>query len=836
MRITLLQEERYLPSYNGGNKSSRRLLEALARHGHECLVLCSACPRTTPLQVFREEMARRGIPVREPAPGRFEYQHAGVRVAGMPPAGLDERREFLLAAIQRCRPDVVVVSADPRYYLLESALRAAPGRVVFVVHSHEHVPFGPFSRRTDSRQMDLLRGTDAVVAVSHYSQAFLREHGGLDAVLLRFPVYGDGPFTRLGRPDRGCVTLINGSVEKGVDLFMELAGSFPRRDFAVVRWWLADRTLAALVRFPNVRLLEPADEIDEILRRTKVLLMPSLLPETFGLSAVEAMLRGIPVLASDLGGLPEATLGVAPLLPVRPVEVRDGEFVAPPQEAGPWREALGRLLDDPSSYERSAAESRHAASRFVAPIDHRPFEDLFRRIASRHGPVSPGDGRPIGVVDPYDAAFLLAEELQRRGHPCVGIDSSEHVDAEIRAKCRPERMHAIVRHRGDVGATRAELRRLGVDSVLHGCETGVTLADRLCEAMDFCPNGTVLSEARRDKWLMAAAARRCGIRVPDQCCSGDLGELLAWARQRGRWPVVAKPPHSLASEGVHVCRTEPELEQAFGRLFQHRNISGLVNHAVLVQELIYGDQYVLDTVTRDGEHYLAGVWAYGRPEFADDVIRSARGAGDWPASLSHVSWDEINYAAVGSNSKRILPGEGELAEALFSYATRVLDALAIRHGPAHFEIMWVDGEPLLVEVGARLHGAPSTHWMCRICTGTSQMDLTIDAFLNPAHFLRTARRDYRLRWHGYNYRLHPWRAGSFRGFHGLDRIERLPSFQSFFYMSPPKTIVFKDCLGVVALIHPDDEVIRRDCQSILELERQDLFDLGAPADDRPRYS
>ena len=92
------------------------------------------------------------------------------------------------------------------------------------------------------------------------------------------------------------------------------------------------------------------------------------------------------------------------------------------------------------------------------------------------------------------------------------------------------------------------------------------------------------------------------------------------------------------------------------------------------------------------------------PRFASAVLSAVEGNGKWPASLSHVTWDEINYATVGSNSKTILPGDDNLAEALFGYASRALDALGIRCGPAHFELMWIDGGPLLVEVGARLHG------------------------------------------------------------------------------------------------------------------------------------
>lgn len=51
-----------------------------------------------------------------------------------------------------------------------------------------------------------------------------------------------------------------------------------------------------------------------------------------------------------------------------------------------------------------------------------------------------------------------------------------------------------------------------------------------------------------------------------------------------------------------------------------------------------------------------------------------------------------------------------LEKRLAEYTFGCLDALGIRNGPSHAEVMWLDDEnaPCLVEVGARPHGSVSS--------------------------------------------------------------------------------------------------------------------------------
>ena len=123
----------------------------------------------------------------------------------------------------------------------------------------------------------------------------------------------------------------------------------------------------------NVTVLEPDDNIDNILRRARVLLLPSIWAEARARILVEAMLRGVPVLAADVGGIPEAMMGVPYLLPVNMIQRYKPEVneqmvpvaEAPPQDIGPWLEALTRLTSDRGHWEELSALGRRKALEYV---------------------------------------------------------------------------------------------------------------------------------------------------------------------------------------------------------------------------------------------------------------------------------------------------------------------------------------------------------------------------------------------------------------------------------------------------------------------------------------
>jgi glycosyltransferase involved in cell wall biosynthesis len=156
-------------------------------------------------------------------------------------------------------------------------------------------------------------------------------------------------------PARRNLTFVCPLPVKGVEIVLGLAAR--RRDIPFVfmeswrlhpvrRLMLNARARAA----GNIALRGPTDDMRSVYRDAKIVLVPSRCPEGWGRVVSEAQVSGIPILASDLGGLAES--------------VGTGGLLIDPA-AGPeqWESALARLWDDPAEYARLAEHARQHALR-----------------------------------------------------------------------------------------------------------------------------------------------------------------------------------------------------------------------------------------------------------------------------------------------------------------------------------------------------------------------------------------------------------------------------------------------------------------------------------------
>lgn len=383
MKILLAQNLIHLPSHGGANRSNRLMLEQLAARGHACHAVTplSGALATTAVAVNDvdrqvEALRSRGAVIEEITDETVVYTYRDVTVHAVRSAS--RLAPTIRAVADRIRPDrTLVPSDDPGHIVMSAALHASPGRVVHMVHTLQQLPYGPEAFYPSATGVALLREAAGTIAVSQAARRYVQEHAGIEAHVIYPQVYGHLPHPAYGRFGHGAVTMINPCGYKGLPILLGLADLRPDVPFlAVPTWGAVPEDLVELTRRPNITLAEPVDDIDDIFARTGVLLMPSLWGETFGYTCVEAMLRGIPVLASSVAGLVEAKLGVPGSLPVRAItgytsDLRQDRPVPtiPAQDLGPWAAALDRLRTDEAYYADNAASSRAASTSFAGGLD-----------------------------------------------------------------------------------------------------------------------------------------------------------------------------------------------------------------------------------------------------------------------------------------------------------------------------------------------------------------------------------------------------------------------------------------------------------------------------------
>ncbi|HEX7244725.1 MAG TPA: ATP-grasp domain-containing protein [Solirubrobacterales bacterium] len=398
------------------------------------------------------------------------------------------------------------------------------------------------------------------------------------------------------------------------------------------------------------------------------------------------------------------------------------------------------------------------------------------------------------MVDAYSTGARLAPRFSAAGLPVVHVQSSPTLPEFYARAFRAADFVENVVHEGDLEATAARVAAHDPAFVVVGAEPGVPLADALSERLGLPSNGSALSAARRDKNAMSEALRAAGLRTAEALKTDNPAEAVAWAAERGGAPVVVKPLDSAGTDGVVICRDPAAIEAAFAASLGRPNALHGANEELLVQELLEGTQLFVNSVSWEGVHHVSEVWR-------DNKLR--RGG---------------NFIY---DYEELLPRHGEQQDQVVPYVEAVLDALGIRFGPAHTEVMLTATGPVLVESGARMHGSVPDEIVDR-CTPSHQT-LTAEAYLDPTSVAQRAERPYELAAGAYCVMLISRHEGTIASDAGLREIEALPSFAGTISMLGPgdelkKTVDLFSCPGIIYLVDPDRAQLKADYDRIRELD------------------
>lgn len=366
------------PTYGGSGAVATELGHELARRGHEIHIISYASPFR--LRQYAENVYFHEVDVSGTYP-LLEYFPYSLALAVM------QEEVALREQLDVLHVHYAVPHATAAFLAREMLVGRHNLRVVTTLHGTDITLVGQ-ERSFYTVTKFSIEQSDAVTAVSRFlkdetNRAFLCEACGIDVIpnfvspAEYFP--SDEPECRKSFADPGAKVLMHISnfrsvkrvpdvvrifakVRERTDAVLVLVGDGPDRQLVI-------ETAEELGVTEHVRFLGKVEAVADLLRSADLFLLPSE-SESFGLSALEAMACGVPVVASRVGGIPEVVI--------------DGEtgLLAPAGDVEAMAECALELLV-PERWRKARAAAIERATAFDEAKVVPQYEALYERVLGR---------------------------------------------------------------------------------------------------------------------------------------------------------------------------------------------------------------------------------------------------------------------------------------------------------------------------------------------------------------------------------------------------------------------------------------------------------------------
>ncbi len=334
--------------------------------------------------------------------------------------------------------------------------------------------------------------------------------------------------------------------------------------------------------------------------------------------------------------------------------------------------------------------------------------------------------------------------------------------------------------------------------VLAGSEFGVPCATRLAYDLGLPCNPPERIPAMTRKAEMHKALKEYGIRFIEGRIINSVGDAMQFCDSIDADDFVVKWSRAAGTQGVHLCHGREQVAAAVGKALSDPFIDSGEKVDLLIQERIIGEEYIVNTVSRNGIHRAVSVWHYNKVEMPD-------------GSYVYNYGETVNKLDIG-------------ASRMVRYAFDVLEAIGIKNGPVHGEYMIDARGPVLMEVNCRpMGGSMPREFLEGIC-GHHETDIILDTYLDPERIENDRNIQYRMK-----------RKGAFKLFILPDATKavtapviqiarRLRSYYKASFGWPgrevllPQTTDMENAGGIVYLMHENEQVVMEDLALLHKLE------------------
>lgn len=316
--------------------------------------------------------------------------------------------------------------------------------------------------------------------------------------------------------------------------------------------------------------------------------------------------------------------------------------------------------------------------------------------------------RKIIVVNCISSSLNYIEDIRNEGYEPVimEITAPEELREYVRKALDVEYSYLkdekplIIHECSEYQQTLQMVREMDPKLVLAGSDMGLELASKLSRDLGLPGHRVERLPFLRRKDKMHEALKDAGLRyIRGNVVSCIKDGIEYYENELKGESAIVKPLDGGGSVGVMACHNRDELTDALTR-----NIAG--GGAALVQEMINGTEYYVNTVSSNGRHVVTNVCRYDKVQVGD-------------------------MRPVYVNAVSLSPAQETLAP-LVHYVIEVLDAVGLKIGPAHTEVMVDEKGPVLIEVNARLAGGHQPSDWQDMVLGIHESDIALRAYLGES--------------------------------------------------------------------------------------------------------
>lgn len=229
------------------------------------------------------------------------------------------------------------------------------------------------------------------------------------------------------------------------------------------------------------------------------------------------------------------------------------------------------------------------------------------------------------------------------------------------------------------------------DAVVTFNEMAVSTCAAICEALNLPGLKSEAAKICRNKYLMRQAHKKFNVPHPRFELVDFLQDALDAAKKIG-YPIIIKPTLGAGSEHIYRVNNDEEMQKRFPEALNGLKVHTFSNNepaqfdrgpvGILVESYLNGHEHSLEAIIWDNEVILGAIG----DRLSDEDVTFDRDIYAMPSRLSADQLDKIRQVVLAGAKSQ-----------------------GIERSVIHPEVRFHNGEPYLVEIGARAGGGPLSH-------------------------------------------------------------------------------------------------------------------------------